>query len=364
MSGRYRYAFTVRLPSGESVRRHVRGRTRQECTEKADAIRRAAEHGAAGPRSRETLGAYLERWLTEVKAPSIKRSTVLAYRRHLTHLAPLFGVRLSALTAAQVQREVARLATVYSPAYVRLVHAVLRTALADVVRARLLPANPAAGATLPRLPRVSRAALAPEQLVALIDAAEAGTDRLTVLWALFALTGLRKGEALGIQWDDLDLERGTLSIRRQLVAAGGQVYLDEPKTREAERVVSLPPPLPAMLRAHRARQNEERLAHGGEWGDGALVFTYRDGRRINPSGLDYHLRRALARASLPYVRVHDLRHSFASLALSRGLPLPAVAAALGHASPVVTLRVYAHLVSGDRQRVAEVMGDVLREARG
>ena len=140
-------------------------------------------------------------------------------------------------------------------------------------------------------------------------------DRLQGLWHLLAMTGMRRGEALGLRWEDVDLEAGRISVRRALIPNGKVVVVSEPKTAQGRRVVALDPETALVLRAQAARQADEQQRQGEKWTDTGLVFTKEDGRAIHPEVASRFFRQAVKRAMLSEVRQHDLRHTHATLAL-------------------------------------------------
>jgi integrase len=196
----------------------------------------------------------------------------------------------------------------------------------------------------------------------LVDTAADAGDRLAALWMVLATTGLRRGEASGLRWSDIDLDRATLTVRVQLVRHGRNLVLTEPKTERSRRSIRLSTRTVAALRAHQARQQEERLAAGPawqEWHDEGLVFTRPDGAPLSPANLRLPLNQALRRAGLPHLRVHDLRHTAATILLRASIPVSTVSAMLGHESAALTYRVYAHVIPDDQQRAADAIDELL-----
>ena len=162
------------------------------------------------------------------------------------------------------------------------------------------------------------------------------------LWLLAGTTGMRRGELLGLQWDDLDLDGGYARVRQTVVLVDNKPTVSEPKTRRARRVVPLPPETVTALRVHRKAQAEERLRAGASYRDSGFAFTRESGEIISPRLLTDRFARRVALAGLPKIRLHDLRHSFATGALAAGVPLWAVADILGHSSTAITDQVYRH----------------------
>jgi integrase len=155
---------------------------------------------------------------------------------------------------------------------------------------------------------------------------------------------MRRGELLGLKWDDIAFDTGRLSVQRSIGRAKGGLVIDAPKTARGRRQVKLIGPAIAALRAHKARQAEIRLREGPEWRDGGFVFTTSIGTVIDPRNLDDDYRRMVARAGLPMIRFHDLRHSAATTALLQNIHPKIVAEMLGHSRVSVTLDLYSHVL--------------------
>lgn len=180
-------------------------------------------------------------------------------------------------------------------------------------------------------------------------------DRLFALWLLAGTTGMRRGELLGLRWEDLDLDVGVARVRQTVVLVGNRPAFSEPKTKRGRRVVPLPPETAASLRALRKMQNEERLRHGHRYEDLGLVFAHSDGRVISPRLLSDWFEHHARTAGLPKIRLHDLRHSFATGALAAGVSLWAVADILGHASTAITDEVYRHEIPSALREATETV---------
>jgi integrase len=174
-------------------------------------------------------------------------------------------------------------------------------------------------------------------------------DRLSGAWCLLATTGMRRGEVLGLRWADVDLDAGVLQITRTLITTDVQrkgepgMAWGTPKTAKGWRRVALDDGAVASLRAHRARQLGERLALGAGYADEDLVVCLVDGRPLHPKTLSYYFGRKVKRLGLPRIRLHDMRHTHATLALRAGIPARVVQERLGHANVFVTQDIYSHV---------------------
>lgn len=261
--------------------------------------------------------------------------------------------------------------TTLSPTTVRRVHATLHRALRDAVRSHLIPLNPADGVELPKARVLDRtlAAWNSDQLKAFLVSTDG--DRLRPLWLLYATTGARRGELLGLTWDDVDLDAGTITIRRALVPVGYAVMASEPKTSSGRRTISLPTASVAALKRHRKAQNEEKMQNRDVWAaersEGLvgldLAFTREDGAELHPDRVSKLFDRAVKKSKQPRISLHGLRHTFATIALIEGKqPVSVVSQRLGHANTGITLDFYSHAMPRhDEEAAAAVAALVVPE---
>ncbi len=202
--------------------------------------------------------------------------------------------------------------------------------------------------------------LSEDEARAFLETAKASDDRFEPLYVLAITTGLRRGELLGLRWDDVDLERGKLRVGRALVREGGQHIVGETKTRRGRRQVNLTPRTVNTLKAHRKRQLEERMRLSGLYKDHGLIFATGIGTPVNPENLvNRSFKPLLKRASLPEIRFHDLRHTCATLLLGRGVHPKIVQELLGHATIAMTLDTYSHYIPSMGDQASGAMGDAL-----
>lgn len=347
-----------------------RRRSEQALTElRAHVARPAAE------RERWTV----EKWATERYLPSVaesaKASTVVSYERHLaTWVIPHVGaIELSKLTADDVDvldRTLA--ARGLSLPTRRHARGALGRVLRHAIRKRRITTDVTAYADrLARDEHVDRTAgtLEPDEVRRLLAAATGGEWELPL--ALLGLLGLRRGELIGLAWEAVDLDAATLTVKRSMtVLPAGQVALDSPKTAGSRRTLNIGPQLVALLRQHRTRQAERQLAAGEHWcgsmadeagQEVALVFVDEAGRPLPGHRINSALARIATAAGLARVNPHKLRHSAASVMLAGGMDPAAVGAVLGHASPAVTMSVYAHALGARKvaatDAIAAAVGD-------
>ena len=296
-------------------------------------------------------------WLPAIEH-TIRPTTYRSYVAHVEcHILPALGsVQLQKLSPAQINALYAKLGRSgkrngqgLTALSVRHVHAVLHRALKDAVRWGELARNPADLADPPRVAAHGHElrTWSAEQLAAFLNSRR--DDRLYALWHTLAMTGLRRGEALGLRWEDVDLEAGRLAVRRALVPSGREVLVSEPKTARGRRVVALDPETVAVLKGQAARQLEVQQACTA-WTDTGLVFTGEDGEPLHPEVVSRCFRKAVKEAMLPVIRLHDLRHTHATLALRAGIHPKVVSERLGHATVAITLDTYSPRHPGDAGR--------------
>ena len=193
----------------------------------------------------------------------------------------------------------------------------------------------------------------PEQLGVFLDHAQ--SDRLYGLFHLIAFRGLRRGEACGVHWTEVDLHAMTLSVLWQIVQFGWDTAMTQPKTPYSLRTVALDENTNGVLKAHKARQNEDRLGLGGDWVDTGLVFTKPDGQALHPAEVTERFQALAAEAGLPPIRLHDLRHGAATLALAAGADMKVVQEMLGHSSSTLTRDTYTTVVEEAKHQAAATL---------
>lgn len=350
--------------AGKRIRQSVYGRTREEVVAKLAPALRARDDGLPVTPARLTVGSQLGGWLEAVR-PTVRPATFTSYEYIVRiHLAPTLGAtRLVKLTPADVERMMGtKNAAGLSPRTIALMRTVLRMALGRAVKHGLLARNVAALASAPRQERHEINPLSPDECRTLV-AAVAGS-RLEGPVVVAVSTGLRAGELLGLQWEDVDLVGGNLTVRNALQRINGEHRLVPPKTSSSRRTVALGAGTIAAIRAHRVRQLEERLAAGDEWNAKwpELVFQSMVGGPVDVNNLRHQFHRVLDQAGLRRVRWHDLRHAAASLLLAQNVHPRVIMGLLGHSSIAVTMNTYAHVLPAAQRDAAETM-DALLAAR-
>ena len=396
-AGERRYRVRWDLPAGRDGRRAQRAkrgfRTKREASAfLAEVMHDQTNRGRVSVRSDVTLGDYATAWLDG------RRDLKPTSRDNLrtcveVHIVPRLGGRrlqdVSAEDVAWLYGELAehgkasgrcRTAGVTCAEHdcspdghaglasksLGHVHAALQGVLAAAVEDGLIPTNPAASKRARQArPRGGNGTKVradqcwtTEQARAFLAAT--AEDRLGALWTTLLGTGLRRGEAIALRWDDLDLDAGTLRVAGSDTVVRGQVIeSDETKSPAGIRTIVLGDDLVAALREHRRRQAEERLVAGPLWADTGAVFAEADGQPVHPTKASRTFSREAARVGLPAIGLHGLRHTHATMLLRDGVPVTAVAQRLGHANPSITLSVYAHAVPADDHLAAASTARVL-----
>jgi integrase len=350
---------------------HAGGHTRKEAERVlAELVKRHHDGDYRAP-ERITFGDYLQqRWLP-AKKTQLRASTYDSYARNIAnHVIPALGpIPLQRLTPEDLDPFYARLLADgrrngsgggLSIKTVRYIHTMIRKALADAHRKGSVLRNVADLADPPKL------SAAPKREMRVWTAGELRTflteieaHRLHPAYFLAANTGMRRGEVLGLRWSDVDLDAKRLSVHRSLVNVAYELTLSDVKTASGRRVIDLHDRTVAVLRAWRKRQLEERMLAGDRPDDASLVFAHPDGSAIHPDYFSQCFDRHLAKSSLPRIRLHDLRHTHATILLKAGVHVKVVSERLGHANVAFTMTVYQHVIPGMQADAARTFSDVV-----
>lgn len=367
--GRWCAAIDVGWAGGKRVRKYIYAKTRRECAAKLAEVQQALTASKPLTPARLTLQQYLDIWLERTVPGAVRPSTEASYRDIVQrHIVPVIGgIRLDKLTPDDVRRflrekaaEQSARGRSLSTRTVQYIHAVLRRALEQARRDEVIHRNVAALVSPPRPRQKEIEPLTPDEARQLLDAVK--DDRLYALYAVAVALGLRRGEALALRWEDIDLDKATLRVSGTLQRISGELRISEPKTPRSRRVVPLPAVCHEALTSHRARQARERLA-APSWPHPELVFTTSLGTPIEPRNLNRHFEALCKRAGLRRLRFHDLRHTCASLLLAQGVEPRVIMDTLGHTVIGTTLNLYTHVLPTTRRDAANVMDEVLKGRR-
>ncbi len=381
--GRWRAAVTLR--NGD--RRYLSGRTKSEVSTKRREVLRALEAGQpVSPGRPGTLDASLQEWLAKslparVAAGRPSPETLESYRIQVRlHITPHLGeLRLDQLTPPVLREWLTTLLSkprsqqrkakpgedapeivLLSPRTVTYTHAILRSALNDAIRDEV-PGLRRNVAELVRPPAKAPSKARPlelESLPAILLAMEA--HRWRALWLTYLALALRKGEALGLTWPDLDLEAGLATINRSLRRRDGKLVDGPVKTEASGATVPLPTPLVVVLTQHRAEQLKLRLA-SPVWSDPERVITTGHGTALEPRNINHEWAKVCAAAGIAPIRPHDLRHSMATFALRQGVDMKTIQSMLRHSRLATTADLYTHVLREVQRSGSDRIGDLLTE---
>lgn len=344
-------------------RKQFYGKSKKEVQEKLRQGINQQRQGMLATGPQQTVEQFLEYWLEDVHKAGIRQGTYVGYRIILDkHLIPGLGhIWLQKLTAQHVQSLYAKkLKEGFTAKRVRDIHMVLHGALGHAKRIKLVGSDVCDDVELPQSKQREIQPLTPEQAQVLLQ--KVREHHLEALLALALTTGMRRGEILGLRWQDIDLQQGTLQVCRAVSYFGRRGFLvGEPKTEKSKRKIALPQFVVEALKRHRTIQLETRLQAGAAWIENDLVFSNNCGGFIVPVTLTNHFSKLLEEIGLPRMRFHDLRHSAATLLLHMGVPAKVVQEILGHSTFSTTMDRYSHVLPSMQQEAMDKMDDLFRQ---
>lgn len=349
--------------TGKQVQRTITGKTQKEVAQKMREIAVEVDQGTYKAPCKLTLGEWLDIWKAEYTG-DVKPSTAYLYGRNIDqYIIPYLGaVKLEKLTPLQVQEFYNRLlkpdkedARPLSAKTVRNVHGVLHKALEQAVQVGYIRSNPANACKPPRAAKAEIRPLDADQVSAFLKSLQGHPHEY--LYQVTMFTGLRQGEVLGLTWDCLDMERGTLLVKQQLrreQKKGGKYYFSLTKNNKI-RVLTLAPSVVRLFRLQKIRQNGMRAKAGELWQETNLIFTNEMGDRLSYRTVYDCFKRVMVKIGAPSTRFHDLRHTYAVMAIQSGDDIKTVQENLGHATAAFTLDVYGHVTAQMKQASADRM---------
>ena len=362
--GRWEGRYTAGRDSetGKAIYKNVLGKTQAEAKAKLKQAIEEAKGLDASKAGRYTVGEWMEVWFEHYAKVKVRPSSHQTYRGYIdNHIKPNIGkIQLEKLTSLDLQKfykkllekgrvdriESRKQSNGLSAKTVRNIHQIISSAMKLAQEQKLIASNPTEGCALPRLEHKEMQTLPVEQLQSFLR--EAKDSGVFELYYLELVTGLRRGELLGLKWEDVDLERGDLRVRRQVARINGEVVEAPLKTKNAYRTLPLAEDTINVLKA------QKKKIGASPW-----VFPGPTGGPISPDSVLHMLHRVLKRAGLPRARFHDLRHTFATLALQNGVDIKTVSGMLGHFSAGFTLDTYAHVTTASQRQAARTMGNLL-----
>ncbi|MGI5449574.1 tyrosine-type recombinase/integrase [Streptomyces sp. CA-243310] len=349
--GRYMAAVYVLQPDGTRARKFAYGKTWAECDVKRRELLTKVDQGVPVPTRSARLSEWLPYWLENIVKPHCKRTTHAKYEvRVRLYLVPLLGSkRLESLSVGDVRRILVQLQEKTSAATAKESHRVLRTALTAAVREELVTRN---AATSLEPPTVEDRELSPWTLQETLDFLAAGLkDPLFAAFVLAIALGFRRGEIVGLRWENVE-------------RVEGEAYEDGPRGKRRRQTLPLPGICVAALRWQRMKQMEMRVKAGDAWVETGYVFTTRSGRPIEPRNVYRSFTRVAKDAGLRVIRLHDARHGTATLLTAAGVLPRVVMEILGHSQIAVTMNVYAHVVQDTQREAIGHMDRLLRQRSG
>ena len=379
----WRAAVTVgHNEDGTQDRRWVSGKTQAEVQEKLRAFQADMHTGMVADTEGLTVSAYMSRWADHKEQDATKPNTLRSYRDTVRlHITPHIGrIKLEKLRPLDLEQMLSKMQKAGKSAASRAYTLrVLSMALRQAVRWQMLPRNVAEAVRPPKVERPDMGTWTAVQVATFLDAAQ--LHRMHAAFYLALLTGMRRGEILGLKWEDLDFTRSRLTVRNNLVEMRGEgttgkqhagketvssvrSILQTPKTKASRRTIPLSPGTMSKLKEHRERQEQNRKAAAEAWQAQGFVFADELGNPTDPRTLYGWFRGLVTAAGLPMIRFHDLRHTAASLMIRQGISPKTVSDRLGHADVAFTLRVYAHLYEDQREEAAFDLTDLFPVAAG
>lgn len=371
--GRWEARFIIGVDpgTGKDIRKSVYAATQKEVRKKMTEALAALDQGDYREPCKMTLAQWLDIWAAEYLG-GVKPFTMRSYTDHIrNHIKPALGaVKLDALNAHTIQGFYNSLGKErdgrppLSPKTVRNVHGVLHKALQQAVLLGYIRFNPSDVCILPRVEKAPIMPLDEVQSKAFLEAIKG--HRYEALFTVTLFTGMREGEVMGLMWNCVDFERGTILLDKQLQQEkkkGGQ-YIFAPLKNDKARLISPAPFVMQILKRHRIQQMEQRLRVGPLWEDSGLVFTNELGRHLARCTLVKDFKKVVTQIGAPSVRFHDLRHSYAVAAIRSGDDIKTVQGNLGHATASFTLDIYGHVTDQMKQASAARMDSYIKDVLG
>lgn len=369
------------------------GKSAQEVKDKRDTALDQASKGILPEPNKVTVEQWLKTWMEEYKKDNLKPTTYHSYDQLIKlHINPKIGdKKVKDLKPSHIQKlinDCYRTGRIkkkttgkeqdkkkdkpnkpskpagLSGRTVKYIHGILLQALDQAIKERLIAYNPASKDNI-NLPRHEKPEIQPLYTEQAREFLQAIKDNwLYPLYLTDISTGLRRGELLGLKWQDIDFNNNTATIKRSLIQVGGKVKLQESvKTKKSKRIVSLTDDVVSELKSLKARQAQDKLLIGEFYHKDDYVFCWQDGRPLRPDYVYHHFKKLLEQCKLPESRFHDLRHSFATIMLEQGVDLETVSTMLGHNSLAITADIYTHVRQEIQTTAANKLNDALSASR-
>jgi len=361
--GRWEGRYTAgRDPiTGKQIFKNVLGKTQAEVKEKLKKALEECKKVDITRTGKYTVSGWMEEWFENVAKLKVRPSSHQTYRGYIDHhIAPNIGkIPLEKLSTMDLQKlyrklmnkgRVERIEAEHPPKglsakTVRNINQVISSAMDFAVAQKIISENPCKAVALPKVEHKEMQTIPAEQLQAFLK--EAKETGVYEMYYIELATGLRRGELLGLKWTDIDWKNGIIKVRRSIARVNGEIVESTLKTKNSYRAVTISQQAIEVLKQQKAKTNDQ------------YIFPSPNGGPISPDSVNNMLKRVLARAGIPKVRFHDLRHTFATIALQNGVDIKTVSGMLGHFSAGFTLDTYAHVTTSAQKEAAETMSDVL-----
>ena len=361
--GRWEGRFTAGHDpaTGKQVIKSVLGKTQAEVKEKLKNAMEDAQKVDFTKSGKYTVGTWMDEWFENVAKIKVRASSHQTYKGYIdNHIKPNIGnIPIEKLTTMDLQKFYRKLLTKgrverieakdqpkgLSAKTVRNINQVISSAMDLAVAQKIIPANPTNACELPKVEHQEMQTIPAEQLQVFLQ--EAKATGVYEMYYIELATGLRRGELLGLKWQDIDWKNGVIKVRRQVARVDGQIKEAPLKTKNSYRTVTISQQAIEVLKGQKKKTND------------AYVFPSPNGGPISPDSVNNMLKRVLERAGIPKVRFHDLRHTFATIALQNGVDIKTVSGMLGHFSAGFTLDTYAHVTTSAQKEAAQTMGNIL-----
>ncbi len=348
--------------TGKQIFKNVLGKTQAEVKEKLKKALEEVKKIDFTRTGKYTVEMWMDEWFENVCKIKVRASSHQTYRGYIDHhIAPYIGdISLEKLSTMDLQKLYRKLMTKgrverieaekqskgLSAKTVRNINQVISSAMDFAVAQKIMSVNPCKAVALPKVEHKEMKTIPAEQLEAFLrEAKETGVYEM---YYIELSTGLRRGELLGLKWQDIDWKNGIIKVKRQVARVDGEIVEAPLKTKNSNRAVTISQQAIEVLKTQKAKTDDE------------YVFPSPNGGPISPDSVNNMLKRVLARAGIPKVRFHDLRHTFATIALQNGVDIKTVSGMLGHFSAGFTLDTYAHVTTSAQKEAAETMGQVLQ----
>lgn len=356
-----RYTAGINPENGKQIFKNVLGKTQAEVKEKLKKALADSPRLDLAKQGKYTVGTWIDAWFENVAKIKVCPSSHQTYRGYIdNHIKPNIGnIPLEKLTTMELQKLYRKLLTSgrverieaekqpkgLSAKTVRNINQVISSAMDLAVAQKIILENPTNACSLPRVEHKEMQTISAEQLQAVLE--EAKRSGVYEMYYIELSTGLRRGELLGLKWQDIDMKQGVIRVRRQISRIDGKIVEAPLKTKNSYRTVTISPQAVEVLKSQKEKTDDE------------YVFPSPNGGPISPDSVNNMLHRVLDRAGIPRVRFHDMRHTFATLALQNGVDIKTVSGMLGHFSAGFTLDTYAHVTTAAEKEAAQTIGKVL-----